>query len=186
MYITANFLIQNIISYFVPFINQMKKLFFTLLAAFLVHFAFAQNIPPVDGVRLETPQDYRNADSAVVQVCKYFLSIPIDQDNNTRLKAGIFLTRWMYGSPDCNFDPDQKMLKYINSDVDLLTVYYCCFSSFTIHYPSVKDPKTVELNAGKQFLTYINKPSNHVTLTRQLKKLADADEKGELKSFLKL
>src|ERR1700734_4045016 len=106
----------------------MKKVFFTLFMAALVQFAFAQNIPPVEGVRMETPQDYRNADSAVMQVSKYFLSIPIDQDNNTRLKAGVFLTRWMYGSPDCNFDPDQKMLNYINSDVDLLTVYYCCFS----------------------------------------------------------
>jgi len=164
----------------------MKKLFFTLLAVIAGQIAFSQNIPPVEGVRMETAQDYRNADSAVVQVSRYFLSIPIDQDNNTRLKAGVFLTRWMYGSPDCNFDPGQKMLKYINSDVDLLTVYYCCFSLFTIHYPSVKDPKTVELNAAKQFVAYLNKPSNHVTLTRQLKKMVDADEKGELKSFLKL
>jgi hypothetical protein len=164
----------------------MKKLFFVLLAIVSSHAAFAQNIPPVEGVRLETPQDYRNADSAVVQVSKYFLSIPIDQDNNRRLYAGIFLVKWMSGSPECNFDPDQNVLKYIKKDVDLLTVYYCCFSSFSIHYPSVKDSNTVTLNATKQLVAYISKPANHVRLTRQLKNMVDADEKGELKSFLKL
>jgi len=164
----------------------MKKLFFTLLAAVMVQFAFSQNIPPVDGFKLETPQDYRNADSAVVQISKYFLSTPIDKDNNTRLYAGVFLIKWISGSPECNFDPDQTVLKYIGKDVDLLTVYYCCFSAFSIHHPYVKDPKTVELNAVMQLLTYINKPGNHVVLTRQLKNMIAADEKGELKSFLKL
>lgn len=164
----------------------MKKLFFTLLAAVLVQFAFSQNIPPVEGFRLEAPQDYRNADSAVVQVAKYFLSIPIDQDSNTRLKAGVFLTQWLSGTPDFDFDPDKGALRYIKKDVDLLTVYYCCLSSFVIHYPSVKDPNTAMLNAAKPFLAYVNNPGNHVTLTRQLKNMIAADEKGELKSFLKL
>ena len=157
-----------------------------LLAVAASHVVLAQNIPPVEGVRLETPQDYRNADSAVVQVSKYFLSIPIDQDNNRRLYAGVFLVRWMNGSPECNFDPDQTVLKYIKKDVDLLTVYYCCFSSFSIHYTSVKDPKTVTLNAVKQLVAYMNNPGNHVVLTRQLKNMIAADEKGDLKSFLKL
>ncbi|HZY36471.1 MAG TPA: hypothetical protein VFE53_07480 [Mucilaginibacter sp.] len=164
----------------------MKKLFFTLLAVVAGHIAFAQNIPPVEGFRLETPQDYRNADSAVVQVARYFLSIPLNQDSNTRLKAGVFLTQWLVGTPDFDFDPDKGALRYIKKDVDLMTVYYCCLSSFVIRYPSVKDPNTIMLNAAKQLVAYMNKPANHVTLTRQLKNMVDADEKGELKSFLKL
>ena len=164
----------------------MKKLIFTLLATLISYAAFAQRIPPVNGFKLETPQDYRNADSAVVQIDKYFLSIPIDQDNNSRLYTGVFLIKWMKGSPECDFDPDQYFLKYIRRDVDLLTVYYCCYSLFSIHYPAVKDTKTVTLNAVKQLVTYITNPANHVTLTRQLKNLVDADQKGELKSFLKL
>jgi len=164
----------------------MKKIFFTLLALIAGHIAFAQNIPPVKGFRLETPQDYRNADSAVVQVDKYFLSIPIDQDSNTRLYAGVFLVRWIEGSPDFYGNLNEHVLRGIKNDVDLLTVYYCCISSFVIHYPSVQDANTITLNAAKQLVAYINKPANHVKLTRQLKNLVDADEKGELKSFLKL
>jgi hypothetical protein len=164
----------------------MKKLFFTLLAAIIGHIAFSQNIPPVEGFRLEAPQDYRNADSAVVQVSKYFLSIPVDRENNTRLTAGVFLVRWLTGNPDFDFDPDDRVFGYIKKDVDLVTVYYTCLAMFVIHHPSVKDGHTITLNAAKQLMAYIGNPANHVVLTRQLKKMLDANEKGELKSFLKL
>ena len=164
----------------------MKKALLTLPVIFMCMAAFAQNIPPVDGVRMETEQDYRNADSLVVQVSRYLLSIPVNQDNHTRLRTGLFLTRWMQGSPQFNVAPNDRVLKYIDSDVDLLSVYYAALCSFVLQYPSVKDSNTVTLNGAKELVAYMNKSSNHVILTRRLKKLCEADDKGELKSFLKL
>jgi len=164
----------------------MKKALLTLLVIFLSIAAFSQNIPPVDGVRMETDQDYRNADSLVMQVSRYLLSIPLNNDNHTRLRAGVFLTRWMQGSPQFNVAPNDRVLKYIDSDVDLLSVYYAALCSFVLQYPSVRDSNTVTLNAAKELVAYMDKSSNHVILTRRLKKLCDADDKGELKNLLKL
>ena len=164
----------------------MKKALLTLLVIFLSIAAFSQNIPPVDGVRMETDQDYRNADSLVMQVSRYLLSIPLNNDNHTRLRAGVFLTRWMQGSPQFNVAPNDRVLKYIDSDVDLLSVYYAALCSFVLQYPSVTDSNTVTLNAAKELVAYMDKSSNHVILTRRLKKLCDADDKGELKNLLKL
>lgn len=164
----------------------MKKIFFTLLAALFGCMALAQNIPPVDGFKLEAPQDYRNADSAVMQVSRYFLSIPIDQDTNSRLHAGVFLVQWMEGTPEFNFTFSDNQLKYIEKDADLLTLYYASLCYFAIQHPAVRDGNTVTLNAVKLMLAYIKNSKNHVTLTRKLKKLEDADDKGELKSLLKL
>jgi len=164
----------------------MKNSLLTLLLIFTCVTAFSQNVPPVDGVRMETEQDYRNADSLVVQVSRYLLSIPVNQDNHTRLRIGVFLTRWMQGSPQFNFTLNENVLKYIGTDVDLLSVYYAALCSFVLQYPSVKDANTVTLNAAKELVAYMNKSSNHVILTRRLKKLCEADDKGELKSFLRL
>ena len=164
----------------------MKKALLTLPVIFMCMAAFAQNIPPVDGVRMETDQDYRNADSLVMQVSRYLLSIPLNNDNHTRLRTGLFLTRWMQGSPQFNVAPNDRVLKYIDSDVDLLSVYYAALCSFVLQYPSVTDSNTVTLNAAKELVAYMDKSSNHVILTRRLKKLCDADDKGELKNLLKL
>ena len=164
----------------------MKKALLTLPVIFICMAALSQNIPPVDGVRMETAQDYQNADSLVVQVSRYLLSIPLNQDNHTRLRAGVFLTRWMQGSPQFNVTPNENVMKYIGTDVDLLSVYYAALCSFVLQYPSVKESNTVTLNAAKELVAYMNKSSNHVILTRRFKKLCDADDKGELKSFLKL
>lgn len=148
--------------------------------------AFAQNIPPVDGVRLEVAQDYRNADSLVMQVSRYFLSIPVDQDTNTRLRAGIFLLRWMEGTPEFNFTLGDNQLKYIEKDVDLLTVYYACLCAFAIQHPAVRDANTVTLNGMKLLVAYVSNNKNHAVMTRQLKKLIEADQRGELKKQIKL
>ena len=164
----------------------MKNSLLTLLLIFTCVTAFSQNVPPVDGVRMETEQDYRNADSLVVQVSRYLLSIPVNQDNHTRLRIGVFLTRWMQGSPQFTITPNDNVMKYIGTDVDLLSVYYAALCSFVLQYPSVKDANTVTLNAAKELVAYMNKSSNHVILTRRLKKLCEADDKGELKSFLRL
>ncbi len=165
----------------------MKKAFFTCIAILVSFSAFSQSMPPVLGVPLATDADYRTAENVVLRVSEYLLAIPVDEANESRLKAGLFLTRWMDGTPDFDLTLGQSaMNKYIEKDVDLMTVYFSCLTSFAIEYKSVKDPKTITLNAVKAFITYINNSNNHVVMTTKLKKLVDADQKGDLKRFLKL
>jgi hypothetical protein len=165
----------------------MTKTFFTLLILFAAFSGFCQSMPPVEGVPLNTSTDFHAAENVVLQVSGNLLSTPIDQANEARLKANVFLVRWMYGTPDFDFTIGQNaMKKYIEKDVDLMAVYFACLASFAIKYPSVKDQATVTLNAVKTFVGYINNTTNHVIITSKLKKLQEADQKGELKSFLKL
>jgi hypothetical protein len=164
----------------------MKKTLLTLLVLFLGFAAFAQNIPPTDGLRMETDEDYRNADSLVIQVSKYFLSIPLNSDNYNRLRGALFLKRWMAGSPEFNIVPNSNFAKYTEDDVDLLSIYYSSLCLFVLQNPGVKDANTVTLNAARIVAQYVGNPENHVILTRRLTKLVAAEQKDDLKSFLKL
>jgi hypothetical protein len=161
----------------------MKKTLLTLLVLFLGFAAFAQNIPPTDGLRMETDEDYRNADSLV---SKYFLSIPLNSDNYNRLRGALFLKRWMAGSPEFNIVPNSNFAKYTEDDVDLLSIYYSSLCLFVLQNPGVKDANTVTLNAARIVAQYVGNPENHVILTRRLTKLVAAEQKDDLKSFLKL
>jgi hypothetical protein len=164
----------------------MKNTLFAIILVLISFSAFSQGLPPVKGVPLSSPDDYSAAENVVLQTSAYLLANPIDMDDESRLTAGVFIIRWMNGTPDFDFAFGQNKLGYIKNDVDLLSVYYATLSSFAIQNKSVKDPKTVTLNAVKKFIAYIKDPKNHVKMNRQLKKLADADEKGELKSYLGL
>jgi len=164
----------------------MKKAICTLLLIFAAFYSFSQSMPPVDGVPLVTAQDYRTAENVVVQVDGNLLSTPIDKANETRLYAGLFLMKWINGTPDFDFTTEQKPLKYLKKDADLITVYCAALTSFTLQYRSVKDHKALTVNAVKAFLDYVNNANNHVVLTKNLKKLSDANQQGTLEKFLNL
>jgi len=164
----------------------MKKAICTFLVVFATVSAFSQSMPPVNDVPLLTAQDYRTAENVVVQVDGNLLSTPIDKANEARLYAGVFLVQWINGTPDFDFTIEQKPLKYLKKDADLISVYCAALSSFALKYRSVKDHKALTVNAVKIFLDYVNNPVNHVVITKNLKKLIDADKQGNLESFLKL
>jgi hypothetical protein len=165
----------------------MKKgLLALLLSTIITAAAFSQNIPFVEGLRMDTPQDYHNADSTVLLVSHYLLSIPINTENYNRLKISLFLTRWMDGSPEFTVVPNTKVTRYIENDVDLMAVYYASLCSFVLEYPSVKDKAAITLNTAKTLADYIGNGNNHVILTRQLRKMVAANQEGKLKSFLNL
>jgi hypothetical protein len=166
-------------------ILQMKKALCTLLAFSLPFAAFSQSLPAIDAVPLKTAENYRAAESTVLQTSAYLLANPIDKNDETRLKAGVFLYRWVAGTPDFYLSPDENVTRCFEKDVDLITLYYACTTSFAIQYPSVKNSKAITLNAVKTFLNYVNNSNNHVIITRRLKKLSDAAQNGQLENFLK-
>ena len=151
---------------------HLKNIIFVLTALLFSVNAFSQNIPPVEGIKLETGDDYRNADQAVKEVSQYLLIVPVNKESNTRVKAGYFLLKWMEGTPEFNFTFNHSVLKYFEKDVDLLAIYYGAMASFALQYPSVKNPDTITLNAVKTLIAYVNNSHNHVIAARPLKKTA--------------
>jgi hypothetical protein len=164
----------------------MKKALFTLLLVFSAFAVFSQSFPPVTGIPLTTGEDYHAAENVVLDVSNTLLTTPADQNYEWRLKASQFIFRWLAGTPDFNFTFGQNVLKYIDNDIEPESIYFAALASYALQNKSVKDSNTVILNAVEKLVAYINISSNHVTITRQLKKLADAAGKGQLKSFLKL
>jgi cellobiose-specific phosphotransferase system component IIC len=162
----------------------MKTAFFTLLIAVLSFNAFSQTLPPIANVQMTTKEDYRAKDSLALQVANYVLSTPSNENSVDRLSAASFLLKWMDGTPDYSFELSQNVLQYFQKDIDLMSVYMACMTAYALQNHA-KDAKTITLNAVKLFVTYIDKSSNNVKMTSKLKKLSEANQKGELESFLK-
>jgi hypothetical protein len=164
----------------------MKKILLTLLTIVVAFNAFSQSLPPIDGLKLVTKEDFRSADSLALKVANYILSTPSAKNNVPRLKATQFLLNWMEGTPDFTFSLDEKAIKYFEKDMDLMGVYTASLTAYSIQNKQVTDTKIVTLNAVKIFITYIDNNGNNVTWTSKLKKLSEANQKGELESLLKL
>ena len=162
----------------------MKNALLTLLVVITCLAGFSQSLPQTDSVKLVTKDDYRAAEPVVLQACNYLLSTPSDQNNSSRLKAGQFIFKWMEGTPDFTFTMEQNVLKYIEADLDLMTVYFACLTSWSLQNKPVPDTKTVTLKAVEKLVAYIDNGSNHVSMNAGLKALSKANRKGNLENFL--
>lgn len=164
----------------------MKKLFLTLSAIIFTLSVFSQTLPQIEGVKLDTKEDYKAAEPLALQVANYLLSTPSDANSAPRLNSTQFLLKWMGGTPDHSFSLEQKVIKYFEKDLDLTGVYLASLTLTAIQDPSLKDTRVMSLNAAKKLIAYIDNADNHAAMTSKLKKLSEANQKGELETFLKL
>jgi hypothetical protein len=164
----------------------MKNFFLTILTSCLFFTAFSQSLPAIDDVKLIAKEDFKAADTLALKTANYILSTPSDPNNISRLKGSKFLLDWMQGTPDFTFSLDNNVLKYFDNDIDLMGVYMASLTSAALENRTIKDSKVITLNGVKKFIAYIDNGSSKVSMTGQLKKLSQSNQKGELESLLKL
>jgi len=163
----------------------MKKLLLIFILLIATSKLFAQNLPRFDQYKFDEKSDYKLADTAVLQTANFLLSTPIDQNIPTRLKAGQFVMRWMEGTPDYTFSLEQTPIKYLSGNVDLMLLYMTSMAKYALENKS-NDVKVTTFNGVKILLGYVNNPANDVKKDKNLKKLSDENNKGNLENFLDL
>jgi hypothetical protein len=162
----------------------MKKLF-ALLPLFYFHTSFSQDLPDYDNIKLEEKADYKLAEPAVIKAATFVLSYAYEKDNLNRLNSQLFIIKWMTGTPDYSFTLGGAISKLIKENKELLGIYMACMAKYCIENPAnAKDEKLVNLNAIKMLITYCDNPENKIKMTKQLKKLSEAMQKGELEQQL--
>lgn len=162
----------------------MKTVIIALLA-FYCNYSFSQTTPDYDNIKLVDKGDYQVAEPNVMQAANYILSTPFEKNDMTRLKSLVFIIKWMTGTPDFSFSLDDMATKMAKGNDDVIGVYMVCMTKYCLeNRASSKDAKVVKLNSIKMLLSYCENPNNKLKLTKQLKKLSEANQKGELEKEL--
>ncbi|GAA4314312.1 hypothetical protein GCM10023149_10430 [Mucilaginibacter gynuensis] len=163
----------------------MKKLLFAaLLIAFTSYQTIAQVLPRLDKYNLETAEGAIDADSVALKVADFLFKTPLIRDDNSRLRAGVFLNKWMEATPTYTFMIDEDILDNFEGDFDLKDLYMAALTRFTLQNPNEKNEDKISVEAMKQVLAYANDDDNMVLLSKRMEKLIAANEKGKLEKAL--
>lgn len=163
----------------------MKRIFcICLLSLFAAMQLRAQTMPQFDHMKLASKKDYKLADSTVSQLSAYLLSVPINRDTATRINAAQFLMKWMEGTTEYTFVINENNTRAFIHNTNLMAVYMAALCKTALQYKPGVDSKFVTLNGTKRLISYISNPANQVKNTKALQELIDANNKGELESFL--
>lgn len=162
------------------------KTYFYLFIILCTTVSFAQTTTDFDAVKLKRDSDYKEANKYALEASNYVLSVPMDNNSLPRLKAIQFIMKWMEGTPDYTFSLDATIMeKVVKGNDDLLGVYMACMTKYCLeNEANSKDDDVVKLNSIKLILAYCENPANNVKMPKQLKKLSEANKKGELESEL--
>jgi hypothetical protein len=162
----------------------MKKLTL-ILFVFTIHYSFAQTLPDYDNIPLGNAAECKAAENAALQAANCMLSTPSNANDANRLQSLQFIIKWMTATPDYSFDIDETVGKLMNGNDDLLGLYMACMTKYSLeHSAEAKDKKIVKLNSVRLLLAYAEQGSNNFKMTKNLKKLSEANKKGELESAL--
>lgn len=146
---------------------------------------FAQALPQFNQIKLQNKKDYKLAEPQVVQTADFILTTPIDKSADLRTAAAQFLMKWMDGTADYTFMLDENSTRYFLQSNDLMMVYVASMAKYAIQNKP-HSTKLITINAIKNLLAYINDPANNVKKTDDLIQLSQANDKGNLESFLNL
>ena len=149
-------------------------------------YSHAQTVPNFDLIKLEKPADYKAAEPFVLQTTTYLLTNPYKKDNPDRLNSLRFVSQWMNGTTNYAFVFAGVPDKIGKDNNDLMGIYMAAMVKYTLeNKAAAKDAKLVELNAFTMLLNYCENKDNKINMSKQLKKLSEAKEKGELEQALK-
>jgi hypothetical protein len=90
----------------------------------------------------------------------------------------------MSGTPDYGFTMDGVSGKIIKGNNELLSLYMASMAKYSLDNKSSADINMVRLNAIKILLAYCENPANNLKMTKGLKKLSEANKKGELEKAM--
>jgi len=162
----------------------MKRLIAPLLVLSF-NFCYSQALPDFDEIRLVSPDDFKAAEASVEQATGYLLSTPYEKNDINRLKSLQFIIKWMSGTPDYVFTLDVVADKIIKGNDDMLSLYMACMSKYCLENRALsKDAIKVRLGSIKLLLDYCENDLNKMKMTKQLKKLSEANKNGQLENEL--
>ena len=163
----------------------MKRILLICVFAFVTCNVIAQTLPQFGDIKLLKSKDYKLAEPTVVQTADFIISSPIDKNTDTKTIAAQFLMKWMDGTPDFTFTLDENSTRYFLQNNELMMVYVASMAKYAIQNKP-RNTKTITINAIKNLLAYINDPANNVKKTDELKELSQANDNGQLETFLNL
>jgi hypothetical protein len=163
----------------------MKRILLVCVLAFVGCHLLAQSLPQFDQVRLQKNKDFKLAEPTVLQTAEFITSTPIDKNTDAKTIAAQFLMKWMDGTPEYTFTLDENSTRSFLQNNQLMMVYIASMAKYAIQNKQ-RNSKLITINAIKSLLAYINDPANNVKKTNDLKELSQANESGQLESFLNL
>ena len=160
------------------------KTFLCCLLLLLNTIVFSQKPSQYDNVPLTTAAEFRRAEPQVALAADYVFFSPVDKENVHRKDAISFILKWMGGTSDYSFAPDESMRKITNDDRDLVGTYAACITKYAIQIGKGVNRDSLKYNSYLLLAKFCENPENNYKPRGEIKKLIEAKNQNKLHEYL--
>jgi len=147
---------------------------------------YASNFSKLANIELNTSEQYAEAQEQVLDCCYYLLSTPCDKKDEDRGFATQFIIRWIQGTPEYSFEIEDVVTKMTAEKEELLSLYLTCYTKLTLESENPYEEKNqIKQQSIEAFLDYCGSSINKVRATKEMKKMLEARDQGQLEAYLK-
>lgn len=133
---------------------------------------FSQDYSSLDKDNLKTPEDFKNAESTVLECSNYLLSNPVDKEVQNRLNAFQYLFQWMEGTPDYTFSIGEEAIDLTKGNPEMLTLYFASLSKTVLDAEDINlTNEQIQVQATEHLINYCTNPQNNLKPTKGMKKI---------------
>jgi len=150
----------------------MKKSIYLIAFILFSLNSFGQNFSELNKQKLKTPQDFKQAESSVLNAANYLFKMPYSKNDVNRLYAIQYILKWMEGTPDYTFNIDSKAMTLTKGSDKLLSMYFAAMTKAVLDSKGTKLTKAEVYNKSEGYLIdYCANLNNNIKPSKTLKKL---------------
>jgi hypothetical protein len=163
----------------------MKIICILCLSIILFGCSAGSHIPAYEypqNIRLQSAEDYAKAEPEVLRCIAYLDTVSLDEEN-ARSGANRFLITWLSGSPTVNVEINPYLMKLVDRNKELLSIFMGGWTKYSIQNPIDKNKIKGHL-AGLSAIIQAYKLGKGVKKDTSLEEIVSADQNGNLSSWL--
>lgn len=150
----------------------MKKFILVIIVQMLIGNVIGQDFSKLDAVKFQTAQDYKKAESTVLECSNYLLNNPAKQNESNRMYAIQYILKWMGGTPDYTFSIGEETVELTKGDENLLPIYLAALTKTVLENPTKTFTENEMFQNAKELLVnYCSKPENEIKASKPIKKI---------------
>ena len=162
------------------------KTFTLLLSGFLLFSAtqtYSQSVEIPKSYTLKTKEDYVPYEKTVIEIAKWLVKIPLDEQLAKRVEASKFIMDWVNGSPTVNVELNEAIMDFNKKNDGMLIIYMASSAKYVLENNYSKDMRAKHRAALRDMIA-VYKNSTGIKKDKKMEKLIKMEEAGKLDEWL--
>ena len=163
----------------------MKQVFVLVLMVLGVTIVSGQDFTGLSKVELKELKQYIQVEEQVLDCCYYLTGTPFEKKDENRQLATVFVNRWVQGMPQIAFELTESINLITEGKEELVSIYKVSLAMAVIENKKL-DPAGVEVEriAINAMLDYCSNPVNGVKMPKEMKRVCQVRQEGNLEAWL--